>query len=501
MHPLFEQYAFSNLNNSSSVVQFLSRPKGGFQGGPVQVSNTGNILYPRALAPSQIQQRRHLRTSKSCTKGCHIGLSPNSSQLEAVYGPDRSSVVKESLPSTKKPNSAIKKDNTINKLSSDTKHIKKNNVSLGNYNAALAYITQNKATSNRKFLSTTVIQKGDKRVGSIKRKRANDSLISQNKFEWDPRSEIDTSITDTTSKHIEDSNKRIDYGKTLVFNLIKSWNEIEKDKGKNEFIQTLLLKFEIINDSLTGAINLNTVLSDTLRQIQSKLKDLQFENNEYWTHHKGDFGKMQTEVVELQKECNKLETEKEELIKDNKQQSVLLQKGSKIERELMNQIDELKQLKKKAEARIKELSIDANDLYRENKGLAKIAKKLYTELEETKKREQNLIRLLKEEGKDIRELKKKEEKKEKIMIQVGKNKVKMPTLDLTKLIPKRAAKLKVVKYYKGNKSDENSEESNVACNNSEEESESALEQELSLENFLDHLGEQSYSINSSIKTN
>ena len=163
----------------------------------------------------------------------------------------------------------------------------------------------------------------------------------------------------------------------------------------------------------------------------------------------------------------KSETEQNNFKKIINNKSVEIDKQNKLIQELRLKIIENENIKKEADKRIKELAEDLNTLYNENKKLTKIAKNIYSEIFKSKDQE-----LIDEQNSHsnfcLKELEENKKPYNKKIMEIGKKKVKVPTLDFTQLAQKKLAKLKVVQYYKG-------EEGENEVEDPEDEEESVVE--------------------------
>jgi hypothetical protein len=381
---------------------------------------------------------------------------------------------------------------TLNKISEALQRIRKPECIPSAYNST---IPSQKFGSNRKLLNNTSVQCKEQRFAtSVKRKRSNEII---------PRGEIDSSeidsaaiITDATvtAKRIEESNKYMEYKKAILHNLNNNLKAAEREKSKSDQKQILDKKFGVINEAFKDVIALDNSFKSLLKNIQLKFQELFNDHTRYNKSLRDNFSseiaKAQMEMTKQKVKYESLKTEQNKLLKEAKERLEIIKNQEKI-------IIELKSMDNEAE-RVNDKNL-IESLHKENKKLSAMVKKSHGELRNSKKREKALIKLLKEDN-DSSSLNIQASKKalNKTTIEVGKQKVRIPVLNLVKMVPNKPFKLKVVKYYKGNIGEvESSSEGKVECNRvgSEEE-----ECGLPLDNFLEKIGAVSNNSDIFIKT-
>ena len=168
--------------------------------------------------------------------------------------------------------------------------------------------------------------------------------------------------------------------------------------------------------------------------MRRKFNELYLEQDKNYKTRKE---KLEKELIKNKNQNELLNNEKNTYTKENEEYKLTITRLKQNETELIRKIEELK---RQSESRIKEMSADLNDIYNENKGLAKVVKRLFAELKEYKKEEGNFTNslekeeesLISEESKIV--TKAEHKNKDQVIMEIGKNKVKVPTLDFTKLM-------------------------------------------------------------------
>lgn len=359
----------------------------------------------KVYTSSKPMQGKKMKASKSCAKGFRSRLeerAENGSRnlLKSMQIPDAIS--------------------TLKKVSEILHQVKKSNDNCLSYNTCSG---QHKSAASRKSLNTTMQKRA---AQSMKRKQSQHSK--------------------RPSLVERDCNKKPLHSLQLIANLGK-----EKGKGKQSFIQ----KFDDINETFSEVIELSSDYKNILRQIQKSLQQL-FSN--YDEQAKDNFERTQIEVLKSKSQLDSLQSENERLRKENE---VLKESAKQAAAESEKQRTALKMeintVKKQANKKIKDISHDLAVLYNENKELSEVAESLYAELQQSKGQKKVIKKCIKvnSEG-GVQEQTK---KLSKTVVEVGKNNIKIPTLDLSSLITKKKAmKLKVVEYCKNEESDAANEE-------------------------------------------
>ena len=443
----FEPYiqpSQSALNNSNSSVQFISRPK------PTnlsfQLSSTKKCNSNLGFSQTIITQQKKLRSSKSCAKGCKLGVNesgksniPLSTQynwLESIYAPDKVNIYKAILSSSKKLPNNQSTDNKKNPSRYDEKKAEKSIYS------SLIYLSQNKSASNRRLINNSALQKNATR--SVKRKKSKVNNLEKT-LEIDPS----TGLTNaTTAKYKDNSNEYIE--NALSSTLINNLKMIISNNNTDNFDNMLHKKFEIINEAFNGAIIQGHSFRNVLKQIQSLYQELFADYNSQFKVFKEGLKSLKDDFNKYKEQSK---NDKDSLNKLIDTKTVEIENKNIVIKKLKS---EAENIKKQANEQIKEITEDLNELYNENKRLTKVAKKLYNELCKSKDQQDQLEQFIEEKSQYKIEMPHKVFEKK--ILEIGKNKVKLPTLDLTRLESKKPARLKVVEYYKG---DNDSEEQSV----------------------------------------
>jgi chromosome segregation ATPase len=312
---------------------------------------------------------------------------------------------------------------TLKKVSEILHQVKKSN---GNSSAYGTYTGQYKSVLNRKSLNSTM-QKGGKRTAqSIKPKQAKRMSI------------------------VEDESTK----KDLILNL--------KSNLKREKKGSMIERFAAINETFSEVIELSNEYKAILKQIQSSMQHLFGAYNDQYKQVKDNYERSQVELLKAKTSLDSLQSENEKL----KTEIESLKEKSKQEVEKQRKVydDEIKVIKNQANKKIREVSHDLAVLYNENKELTEVAESLYAELQQSKDNKKVVKKLIKVNSKDN------VPKKTKISeVKVGKNNVKVPTLDLSTINTKKETKLKVVEYCKDGESENNSNEGSVEESNMESE--------------------------------
>eukprot|EP00826_Nyctotherus_ovalis_P065323 TRINITY_DN959_c0_g1_i2.p1 TRINITY_DN959_c0_g1~~TRINITY_DN959_c0_g1_i2.p1 ORF type:complete len:262 (-),score=68.52 TRINITY_DN959_c0_g1_i2:238-1023(-) len=219
-------------------------------------------------------------------------------------------------------------------------------------------------------------------------------------------------VTDTAT-----GTKSIDYGRALTFNLINNLKMLEKTKERYDTEQVFLKSFKIINEALNGVINLDRVFRDVLKQVQQKLQELFNDQQEYYKQNEQNCkSKSEKAQADLKNQNELLKGESEKLAEELARKSDHLEAQKEL-------IEKLKRQLSITNIKIQDLSLDLNDLYKENRRLSQLSTQLYNKLLKSKE----TIQLLFDELKG----KMHEENEEQKVVEVGKNKVKVPSLNLS----------------------------------------------------------------------
>jgi len=397
--------SYATLHNSSSVTQFLLQPKGSISLQPNNNSNRINLsLCQIAPFSKNSLQYKSLRNSKSCAKGnmkVYNKADLASTRLISIYGPEKKLLSREVFTSAKKLRTSKSRKGIIYRDLIKKPH-----------NNTLPF--QFTITNRKNFI------KADRRMSDNILKKSQDT-------------EHETAANTADNK--------INHGKTLIIQLLTSLNLLERQKGKCGIEELLKKKYEAIDRTINEVINVDSKYNDVIKQIQVKIQEL-FMGYEQVNKD------IKRELEEEKGKQEEFKIEREKLATEIKKMEVA---NNRLNEDVKKKIEEMQEFRKNAQVQFKGLSFDLNELYKENKKLASIANQLYLELKKTKKDEAALIQRLN---------KSKKSKEETKIIEIGKNKVKMPTLNISGLIKKKPVKLKVVKYYKGvnNSSEESSED-------------------------------------------
>lgn len=485
-----EPYSLIKLYNSNSLAQFVKRSKD--KASVQNCTAISNVLNPSFCKVATPSKQKRIRGSKSCIKGCKLNASdlaantfsacirPNSIHIPNAY---RDS-------SGKKPKAKTDALSTLNKISEALQRIKKPELPPSAYSTVPS---QKKFASNRKLLNNT----------SVKRKRSNEG--GRGDVE---NSDLDSAaiITDATvtAKRIEESSKYMEYKKAIIHNLTNNLKAVEREKNKSDPKQTLDRKFAVISEAFKEVIALDSQFRSVLKSIQGRYQEL---HSEYDKHNKSLRDSLSSEICKAQMEMAKqkvkyetVKSEQNKLLKEVKEKLEVIKRQEKIIAELKSEDNKAQQVN------------DRNlieSLHKENKKLLVLVRRGDKELRNSKKREKALIKLLKEdaaESQDISLSKAQASEKalNKTVVEVGKNKVKVPVLNIAKTASKKPLKLKVVKYYKENnvadELDEDSSEGKGKCNAVEDVVEESEGCELPLDNFLEKIGAVSNTSGASIKT-
>jgi len=570
--------AKSVMRNSSSIANFIGKQKNNSFHIPSSNNTIKGIdlSFCQFLTQTPTKEigrsMKKLRGSKSVGKNCGIiqndsekllNLSSNNFILESIYGPDRHLLTNNNTTMTLKNtkdsliNSSSKKiklDNpshiscntTLNRISEDLKRIKKSGiVQISQYNTAIPRYSavQSKSSKRNNLNSTTLKNAPQRSIKNVKlekngqKKRASksrDMTFSQAKTtECEPNYEIDSAanITDTTTGKRFDDHRSTDRARILVNALSNTLNTLERTKGKCSTEDIITKKYNAINETISGMISLDSGLSDILRIIYTKLIETQTEADMKFKQqndfYRSEIVKLNNEIKSLKNENEKIHIEKSKLDKELSDKNTIYEKQKNMISDLKK---ELSDLRKENLQKNNDLAEDVATLYEENKKLAAVARKLYMELQKSKKNEQKLSQMLQQNSQQVSysesseyvsqpqgTLEADQPKKPAKILEVGKNKVKIPELDFSRLAKKKPAKLKVVKYYKNavpGESHENSEsqvenDSEILDENngeiigiqdsSNENSEEFVDSQL--DNFLGKIGAQSASVHDTLKTN
>jgi len=367
---------------------------------PKHTLNTSSISLFKLYTFSKPTQPKKVKTSKSYAKGLRSHLNEN--QLE--NGKESRNLLK----SMQLPDAL----STLKKVSEILHQVKKSN---GNNSAYETYAGQRKSVFNKKPLNSTM-QKGGKRTAqSIKPKQ------------YKKMSTIESECIK----------------KELITNLKSS---IKKEKK-----ESMIQRFAAINDTFSEIIELSNEYKNALKQIQRSLQDLFNNYNDQHKQVKDSYERSQIELLKTKALFDSLQSENEKLKKEN--ESLIEKNRQEIgkQREVCN--GEIKAIKDKANKKIKDISHDLAVLYNENKELTEVAETLYAELQQSKDNKKVIKKLIKVNSED--NVPKKDKMK---AVKVGKNNIRIPTLDLSTINTKKATKLKVIEYYKDGESEDNSDE-------------------------------------------
>jgi len=423
----FEAYLpapYSTLQNSNSLAQFIFRPKGKKVYQLNRTSNPANLSFSHMSNASQNSfSRKGLRNSKSCSKGFINKIDLSSSTR--FYGKKGKVLNRDSFSTIKK--AKVKKE-TLYRISDEFRKLKKSTC-----NASLSHPFHNNQTPTRKELNSTV---PDKLKGNkITSESLNRNYITtHSKGDNERSSEVDSPLTFTETAT---GTKSVDYSRALTFSLINNLKMLEKTKDKYDTEQLFVKSFKIINETFNGVINLDRIFKDVLKQIQQRLQELFNEQQEYYKKTKEGL-KIKADKVqaELKKQNEDLKVENEKIVKELDKKSNHTQAQNELIEKLRKQID-LTNMK------IQDLSLDLNDLYKDNRRLSQLSTQLYGKLIRARENVQCLFEELKS--------KMEEEKTEHKVIEVGKNRIKVPSLNLS-----------VLRYYRQYELDDDIEDYNPA---------------------------------------
>ena len=416
----------------NSKAQFVSRNKGIASSFYLTQPNGSNLLSRQLVSSMNFYQRKKLRNSKSCTKGMHFksqdksNFSPvtNQSWLKAVYDPHQTNQYKIILSSSKK---VMAKKKVSLKEVMDKYGMKGNSSSCKNN---LYYSRQNQSASNRKVLNSTIME------------RSMSSMKGERNFETN--GEAETVTNTTTAKYKENTIEYLE--NALLFNLMSNLKMAEKDNDKSELDQLLTKRFVIVNETFNGILSNKCKFKNVLKQIQVQFQKLFLDYNEEYKNSKEKCKEIQVELVTCKDQLGVLNTEKNSLIKEIEEKRNVLDKQKTLVSKLENDV---KNIKRQAQEKVKKITKDLGILYKENTRLTKTSKELYKELCKYKK-EQELLKTLLKQDKDYTS---KEKPYERRILEIGKNKVKVPTLDFTKFSSRKSTRLEIVEYYKEDNSD------------------------------------------------
>ena len=390
-----------------------------------------------------IQEKKRIRSSKSYVKGCKAHLKENGHE-NSLYSESRNLLKSVNIPD------AI---TTLKKVSETIHQIKKANEDFSAYGT---YSGQHKQLQSRKSLNSTIQRGIRKAAQSMKGKRSHNSGT-------DSSMKIKSGIIKDTSKCFEIKKELIASLKTGLKNV---------DKENYETNKALSEKFDVINETFNEVINLDNGYKNVLKYIQTKFVELFDEYNKSYKTTKDNLEKTQTKLSKLNEEFDTSKSENEKLksdiakLKEEIDQKSGLLEGQKAALKTKN--SEIQNIKNNANKKIKELSKNLAALYNENKELAEIVESLYSELQHNKSKGKIVKKIVKG-GIDNGDYKNKKKSLNKTVVEIGKNKVKVPVLDLSRLTNRKPAKLKVVQYCDNEGSEDNSEainpdDSNIGIN-------------------------------------
>lgn len=276
-----------------------------------------------------------------------------------------------------------------------------------------------------------------------------------------------TAHTSKPTKSNDENNKYAEKARILSKQMISSQNELSKQYKGQELKQK---KEEMLRQQFADIINVDPFFGSILKQVKDCYEDAVKESDKFMKEkYEMKIQAIQQEY-EKNKEGLKKENEKNErlvkeillktkerdeqaaLIESQKQTIALLKKQNVDEKKHSSQ--EIKLTQEKAQ----KLEEELNAIYQENEKLTIIVKQLYSGLKQSKMRENTLMGFLKGDERIPQIPKNKSHSiapcKKSIgepsiplrIIEVGKNKVKIPVLDFSKLAPKKPSKITIVKY-------------------------------------------------------
>ena len=338
--------------------------------------------------------------------------------------------------------------------------------------------------------------KQSKKYSKQEKKKVREILLSQKRGDIERISEIDSvaNLTNTTTAHtagpiknLEEQAKMIEFAKSITANLKRAMRDLDQKKSQWAQCNTNSKKQQILRGYFNEIVNKDPYFGDFLKEYNKINEEC---NNE-------SFNKLNIEHQNLQKEFQALKEEKNEITRKNEDlqnEKIKLEKehtdvttkyeqeATKLKQDLAECRKELEKTKKNlrddfiSPDKIQELTEDINGLYKENGHLRSVAKRLYDELKKSRTRENMLVKLLKGETDSQGDaesliINQKDNgaadkpKYNATLIEVGKNKIKIPSLDFSKLAPKKPTKITVVKYKK-NGSSENSASDSISQSHS-----------------------------------
>jgi hypothetical protein len=346
----------------------------------------------------------------------HFSPIANQNWLKAVYDPQQTNQYKTILSSSKKI--AVNKKISLKEVM-DKYRVEGNSYPCKN---STYYSRQNQSASNRKILNSTIMQ------------RSMSSMKGERNIEVNGEAET-AKYKENTIEYIENA---------LLFNLMNNLRMVEKDDN-SELDQLLTKRFVIVNEAFNGILSNKCKFKNVLKQMQVQFQKIFLECNEEYRDNKKKYKEMQLKLTTYKEQLEILNTEKNNLIKELEEKKNDLNKQRTL---ISNLENDVKKIKRQAQEKVNDITKNLAILYKENARLTKASKKLYTELCKYKKEQELLTTLLKQDKDYIS----KEKVFEKHIQEIGKNKVKVPTLDFTKLSSRRTARLKIVEYYKGDDS-------------------------------------------------
>ena len=396
MKRILESYAtssYSTLQNSKSITQFKFRPKNNLKSNPFNGVNM-SLCQMSNLKKNSIQ-KKYLRNSKSCTKGnIYSGNKLDLSSSTRFCNCDK----KEShsiFATTKKLKT---KKESLYRISDEFRKTKKSAS-----NITQIHPLKNSETSIRK--SNISFEKHGK-IDTLDSSNWND-----NKSEHEIHLDINSPLTIVENRSL----KQIDYASTLTSNFKKALKIIDMDTQQNNMEVTFNRKFNIIIETINEISNADKMFKDTLNQIQLKLQELLKQQGGYY---KNINNQLKTELnkvrLEFKIQCEKSKNEQKKLIEEIKEKSNILEIQTKGINKYKKQMGE-------TEVKIRELSLDLNDLYKENKELGVLSNGLYAKLVNAKDNIETLIGELMNKNCNVNAK----------VIEIGKNKIKIPSLNFS----------------------------------------------------------------------
>lgn len=359
---------------------------------PSRTANKVNLSFYKTVTPSKLgQNSRKMRESRSCAKGLKAAGDMHltaDTRLSSIYSSDFSD------PYTfhKKERSKSDAVKTLHKISESLERLTRSRES-SVYNCMGAH----KRSLNKKGLA---MQRRVKRPAQSVKRRGNRSAEEE---DWE---------------EAERARK--------IFELMAGNRSGKDAKGLRQ-------KSNAVGKAFNEVIGLNWRFRSVLKQIQIKYQEVFLDYEAQCKGLEQTLEDSQAQSSILQLERDKLKAEIKELAETNaKLLNEINKKESTIQKlngDLQVQSKKARLMKMQADKEIKGLSEDINLLYTENKKLTSTINELCAELRER----QSEVLLAKG--------------KEKTVIGVGKNEIKIPRLDLSSLVRRKPAKLKVVQYY------------------------------------------------------